>query len=79
MTKHFRSLKRTMNEKAEKWQLVYSFALMDLNTRMYIGYTISMKSENDAYYRALEMIERSGIELNSVRADKYYLVQNISD
>ncbi len=68
-----------MDEKAKKWQFVYSFALVDLNTRMYIGYTISMKSENDAYYRALEMIERSGIELNSVRADKYYLVQNISD
>ena len=79
MTKYFRSLKRTMDEKAKKWQFVYSFALVDLNTRMYIGYTISMKSENDAYYRALEMIERSGIELNSVRADKYYLVQNISD
>lgn len=42
-------------------------------------YGLSMKSENDAYYRALEMLERSGIELNSVRADKYYLGQNVSD
>ncbi|MHB1708229.1 MAG: ISNCY-like element ISTvo2 family transposase [Thermoplasmataceae archaeon] len=79
VTKHYRSLRQTNGESVKKGQFVYSFALMDLKTRMYIGYAISMKSEKDAYYRALDMIERSWIELNSVRLDKYYSGQSILD
>lgn len=79
VTKHYRSIREKDGESVKKGQFVYSFALMDLKTRMYIGYAISMKSEKDAYHSALDMIERSGIELNSVRLDKYYSGQSILD
>ena len=58
---------------------MYSFALMDLSTRMYIGYAVSMKSEKDAYMKAIEMIARMSIDLESIRLDRYYSGQRILD
>ncbi len=34
VTKHYRSLREKQGETVKKGQFVYSFALMDLNTRM---------------------------------------------
>ena len=50
---------------------------MDLNTRMYVGYAVSIKSERDAYHKALERIGKMRIDLKSVRLDKYYSGQSI--
>ncbi len=71
VTKHYRSFR----EKEGKF--VYSFALMDLETRMYVGYAVSVKSEMDAYHKALEMIGRMRLDLKSIRLDKYYSGQSI--
>lgn len=79
VTKHYRSLRQTKGESVKKGQFVYSFALMDLKTRMYVGYAISMKSEKDACLRALDMIRDMGIGLNSIRLDRYYSGQSILD
>ena len=79
VTKHYRSLREKHGEKVKKGQFVYSFALMDLETRMYIGYAISMKSEKDAYRKAIDMIARLRIDLESVRLDRYYSGQSILD
>ena len=51
-------------------KFVYSFALMDLATRMYVGYAVSVKSEMDAYHKASGMIGKMRIGLKSVRLDK---------
>lgn len=40
-------------------------------------YGISVKSERDANYTALDMIKKININLRSVRFDRYYLAQNI--
>ncbi len=79
VTKHYRSIREKIGEKVKKGQFVYSFALMDLNTRMYIGYAVSMKSEKDAYMKAIEMIAGLRIDLESIRLDRYYLGQSILD
>ena len=79
VTKHYMSLREKHGEKVKKGQFVYSFALMDLETRMYIGYAISMKSEKDAYRKAMAMIAGLNIGLKSVRLDKYYSGQSILD
>ena len=50
----------------------YSFFIMDLKTRMYVAFGSSMKSERDAYDRALGMLKSTGISLNSLRLDRYY-------
>ena len=79
VTKHYRSMKEKQGESVKKGQFVYSFALMDLNTRIYIGYAVSMKSEKDAYSKALGMIQRLRIDLDSIRLDRYYSGQIILD
>ena len=50
----------------------YSFFMMDLKTRIYIAFGSSMKSERDAYDRAIGMLRSTGITLNSLRLDRYY-------
>jgi transposase len=56
---------------------VYAFALMDLDTRMYIGYGTSIKSEKEAFDKAVAMAKSMGIAINSVRLDKYYSFKSI--
>ena len=60
-------------EKEHKRRLfAYSFALMDLKTRMYIAFGSSMKSEREAFDRAMTMLSSLDIEMSSVRLDRYY-------
>ena len=79
VTKHYRSMREKHGESVKKGQFVYSFALMDLSTRMYIGYAVSLRSEKDAYMKALDMIAGLMIDLESVRLDRYYSGQSILD
>ena len=72
VTKHYRSMREKHGESVKKGQFVYSFALMDLNTRMYIGYAVSMKSEKEAYRKAIDMISKLRIDLSSIRLDRLY-------
>lgn len=68
----------TKNKKAsKKKQFVYSFTLMDLDTRMYIAYGTSFKSEKDAFLKAVEMAKSVGVK--SVRLDRYYSGQSYAE
>lgn len=79
VTKHYRNerekeLKNKTNKKRKEF--VYAFSLMDLDTKMYIGYGVSLKSEKESFHEAREMAE--GISINSVRLDKLYSYQSIT-
>ena len=50
----------------------YSFALMDLKTRMYIAFGSSMKSEREAFDRTMTVLSSLDIEMSSVMLDRYY-------
>jgi len=63
-------------KKRKKRQFVYSFNLIDIKTRMYLGCGISFKSEKEAYHRATEMIKKTEVKINSIRLDKYYSNQS---
>jgi len=56
----------------KKMAFVYSFKLLDLNTKLYVAYGMSFKSEKDAYNRAMVMFDSLGLTLSSMRLDKYY-------
>ena len=56
----------------KKHLFAYSFAIMDLDTRMYIASGSSMKSEREAYDHAMELPHSTGIEMDSIRLDRYY-------
>lgn len=63
---------KKMKKKGRKRVFVYSFNLMDLDSRMYVAYGTSFKSEKEAYNRAMRMAEEMGISANAIRLDKYY-------
>jgi len=79
ITKHYRNerekeLKNPKNKKVPKKNrksFAYSFSLMDLDTKMYVGCGVSMKSEKEAYKEAVRM-SNSIVSANSVRLDKYF-------
>jgi len=77
VTKRYLSLRVENGEIVKGVRFVYSFALMDLTTRSHVGYPVSVKSERDTYYRALDMIRKMNIDLKSVRLDKYHSGENI--
>ncbi len=54
----------------------YAFALMDLESHMYVGYGASLKSEKAAFEAALEIMRECGVEAKSMRLDQYYAEQS---
>lgn len=67
-----KKLKDKAKEAAGTLKFVYSFSLMDIEKRMYLGYGTSFKSEKSAFENALEMAKELGIKVKSLRLDKYY-------
>jgi transposase len=59
-------------EETKKRAFAYSFRLMDLPTRMHLAYGSSLKSEKEAFDRAMKMLSRiGGVTLDSVRLGRY--------
>lgn len=86
VTKHYRSerekelkkSKASAEAKAKRKQFAYAFALMDLGTWMYIGYGTSMKSEKEAFRKAVAMAKDIGVSVRTARLDKYYSCKSIT-
>lgn len=65
-------LKDKAKESSGTVKFIYSFALQDIRTRMYIGYGTSLKSEKQAFEQGLQMASNMGIKADSIRLDRYY-------
>jgi len=63
----------------KKKHFVFSFMLMDLKTKMYVCYGTSFKSEKEAFEKAMQMLKKLDIEIQSVRLDKYYSCRSYVD
>ena len=50
----------------------YTFTLLDLDTRMYLTYGSSLKSEKQAYHQAMTILKKLDITPQNIRLDKYY-------
>lgn len=50
----------------------YSFRLMDLRTKMYMAFGSSMKSEKEAFDRAMMMLSYMDVDIDTARLDSYY-------
>lgn len=74
--KHYASETQIRKDKAKEYSgtkaFVYSFKLLDLKSKMYVAFGMSLKSEKEAFDRAMEMIEKIDIKIDSIRLDKYY-------
>jgi transposase len=60
----------------KKRKFTYAFALMDLESQMYVGYGASLRSEKAAFEAALEIMRECGVHAKSVRLDQYYAGQS---
>jgi transposase len=56
----------------KKRLFAYSFAAMDLDSRLYIAFGSSMRSEREAFDRAKDLLAIMGIHMDSIRLDRYY-------
>jgi transposase len=73
--KHYSSNVKKHNGKVKSF--AYAFAFIDLKTKMYVGYGTGMRSETEAFNSAREMMASLGIDVDSVRLDRYYTYQSI--
>ena len=72
---HIQKLKdkgKKQDGRKKKKHFVYKFTLIDIKTKMYICYGSSLKSEKRAYKKAIKMLKKLGLTVNSVRLDRYY-------
>jgi len=71
--KHYASETQIRKDKAKEYSgtkaFVYSFRLMDLESRMYVASGMSLKSEKEAFDKAIETLKHIDIEIESVRLD----------
>ena len=77
ITKHYSSYVQKFKDKAKDGNLtkrafVYKFALMDLESKMYICYGSSLKSEKEAFDKAMQMLRNIDVKIKSIRLDRYY-------
>ena len=77
ITKHYSSYIQKLKDKAKyqkskKKYFIYNFALMDLKTKMYVCFGSSLKSEKEAFDKAMQMLRNVDVKINSIRLDRYY-------
>ncbi len=81
--KHYASEIQIRKDKAKEYSgtkaFVYSFKLLDLKSKMYVASGMSLKSEKEAFDRAMEMIKKMDVKINSIRLDKYYSFSSYVD
>ncbi len=81
--KHYASETQIRKDKAKEYSgtkaFVYSFKLLDLKSKMYVAFGMSLKSEKEAFDRAMEMIKKIDIQIDSIRLDKYYSFSSYVD
>lgn len=70
ISQHYNSNPKKKYSKKRKYR--FSFAIIDLDTGMYVAFGTSMKSEKDAFNKAIKLLKETGIEIESMRLDKYY-------
>lgn len=87
ISKHYESIARELKDRAKensgeqpkRRSFAYSFRLMDLSSRMYLAYGSSMKSEKEAFDRAVGMLSTIDIRIDTVRLDRYYSYPGYAD
>ena len=64
--------KENDDSKERKHNFIYSFVIIDIKSRMYIGYGTSLKSEREAFENALDIAKDMPVKVLSFRLDRYY-------
>lgn len=82
--KHYSNEAQKLKEKAKvakkvsdkkRRVFIYSFAFIDIETRMYVAFGSSFVSEQKAFFQAIKMAKECRIRIKKLRLDKYYSKQ----
>lgn len=71
-TSEKKKAKKKSKREKKKIKCTYSFAIIDIKSRMYIAYGTSLKSEQEAFFEAVKMLKDIDIEIKSIRLDRYF-------
>jgi len=82
ISKHYRTereqdLKDEKDTNKKRKEYLYTVAIIDLDTNLYIGYAVGFKSEKRLFLEAKTMLKQNGFSINSIRLDKYYSYQSM--
>ncbi len=81
ISKHYRKDRakdlKENKETSKRKDYLYTVAILDIDTNIYIGYAAGFKSEKKLFKEALARAKKNGFEFNSMRLDKYYAGQSI--
>ncbi len=53
--------------------------MLDIKSKMYVAFGMSLKSEKEAFDKAMEMIKKIDVRIESMRLDKYYSFSSYVD
>lgn len=70
--KHYRS-----DPKKKGGDYRYVFRLFDLATGMYVGFGYSTESEMEAFNKAMHMVKKLGVRVDTISLDKYYSTRKV--
>jgi len=81
ISKHYKTdrLRDLKNKKdtTKRKQYVFSVAIVDLDTNLYVGFASGFVSEKQLFKQALTMLNTNGFTIKKMRLDKYYSHQSI--
>ena len=77
ISKHYSSYVQKLKDKSKEQNFtrklfIYNFALMDLETKMYVCFGSSLRSEKEAFDKAMQMLQIIDVKIKSIRLDRYY-------
>lgn len=79
--KHYRTdrLKDLKNkeETSKRKEYIFSVAIVDIKTNIYVGFATGFKSEKVLFLEALKMVKKNGFKIKSMVLDKGYSYQSI--
>ncbi len=64
--------KKNKPKKNKRIKCVYSFAIIDIKSRMYVAYGTSLKSEQEAFLDAVKMLKTIDVQIKTMRLDRYF-------
>jgi len=67
---------KKIDKRRKKKEFFFSFGIIDIRTRMYIGFGTSFRGEQEAHSSALELYKETGIKLKSMRLDRLFSNQS---
>lgn len=83
ISKHYRKDReqdlKEEKDSSKRKEYLFSVAILDLDTNLYVGFAAGFKSEKELFKEALALAKKNGFEFDSMRLDKYYAYQSIFD